>query len=432
MRIPISFLSLVALLCVTLAEEQAAAAPRFVDVTASSGLFIAKNTGVGGTNAHAVAVEDFDGDGKADILITTFGAPHVRYFRNAGGLRFVDATKGSGLESFQGAGTGAAVADFDRDGKLDVYLTSLRGGASRLYRGRGDGTFVDVSERAGALLKSPARSCAFSDVDGDGWIDLYVTAPHGPNVLLRNNGNGTFTNIAKAAGVELADRRSLGCAFGDVDGDGRDDLFVANYDSQVSTLLKNLGGGRFKDVTAAAGLGRKASTVGCLMADVLNRGRLDLYVTTDSWLSGVNATEPQLLKKGHTVEPNVLYENDGRGRFKPATTATFHYKSLSHDAVLEDLDHDGQVDVYVGVDAQSGNRFATNKGGNPLWTRTGGAWREASKAWGIRREANCVCVPAVDFDNDGDLDLLLVNFYSNVVLYRNETNDKNWLRVKAV
>src|SRR5882672_7810152 len=84
--------------------------PRFVDVTAGSGLFIAKNTGVGGTNPHAVAIEDFDGDGLPDIVITTFGKPHVRYFRNLGNLKFADVTKGSGLENFEGDGTGIAVA----------------------------------------------------------------------------------------------------------------------------------------------------------------------------------------------------------------------------------------------------------------------------------------------------------------------------------
>src|SRR5947209_18887517 len=93
--------------------------PRFTDVTAATGIKIADNTGVGGTNPHAVAVEDFDGDGLADILITTFGKPHVRYFRNLGKLRFQDVTKGSGLETFEGEGAGAAVAGFDRAGTRD-------------------------------------------------------------------------------------------------------------------------------------------------------------------------------------------------------------------------------------------------------------------------------------------------------------------------
>jgi hypothetical protein len=407
--------------------------PRFTDVTAASNLFIAANTGVGGTNPHAVAIEDFNGDGLFDIIIPTFGNPHVLYFKNLGGLKFQNVTRGSGLEAFEGEGTGAAVADFDHDGKLDLYLTSLRKGASRLFRGHGDGTFSDVSEKAGVLLETPARSCAWCDVDGDGWVDLFITSPTGQNVLYRNNRDGTFTDITKQAGLAMPGRHCLGCVFGDVDGDGLDDLFITCYQSQPSALFKNLGGGKFKDITAAAGLDRKASSVGCVLADVFNKGRLDLYVSTDSWLSGANYTEPQLLKMKHTVEPNLLYVNDGRGKFTPLDDPVFALKTLAHDIICEDLDHDGLIDIYVGVDAESGNQWATSKGGNPLYTRADGkTWQEQAGAWGIKHVANCVCVPAVDFDNDGDLDLLLVNFYSNVVLYRNETNDRNWLRVKAV
>lgn len=405
--------------------------PRFVNVSEGSGLKVAANMGVGGTNPHGVAVEDFDGDGRLDIVIVTFGAPCVKYFRNAGGLKFTERTAGSGLETFRGEGTGAAVGDVDRDGRLDLYLTSLRGGPSRLYLGKGDGTFEDVSEKAGALVPAPARSCAFSDVDGDGWLDLYVTRPGAPNVLLRNRGDGTFADIAREAGVELAERESLGCAFGDVDGDGLDDLFVTNYKSQASVLFKNLGGGKFRDVTSEAGVGRRSSAVGCVFGDVFNRGRLDLYVTTDSWLSGANATEGELLRQGHTVEPNVLYVNDGGGRFAPLAEPAFDYKSLSHDAALEDLDHDGAAEVYVAVDAESGNAWATSKGGNPLWTRSGGTWQEAGGAWGVDHQGNCVQSPAADFDSDGDLDLLLVNFYTPLVLYRNDTNGRGWLQVRA-
>jgi hypothetical protein len=417
----------------TLAAAGGPDMPRFTDVSKDAGLRIAANTGVGGTNPHAVAVEDFDGDGLADVIVLTFGKPHGYYFRNLGNLRFRDVTRDSGLETFAGEGSGAAVADFDGDGVLDVYLTSLREGASRLYRGKGDGGFTDVSERAGVLVRGAARSCAWCDVDGDGYADLHVTCPDGPNLLFRNNRDGTFTNIAREAGVELADRESLGCAFGDVDGDGRDDLFVTSYHSQVSALFKNLGGGKFQEVTAAAGLGRKASSVGCAFADLFRRGRLDLYVTTDSWLSGANYTEEELRKMKHTVEPNALYVNDGRGTFTAAADPVLAHKTLGHDVILEDLDHDGWPEVYVAVDAESGNRWATSKGGNPLWTRPDGkAWREAGKAWGVAHEANCVCCPAADLDNDGDLDLLLVNFYSQPVLLRNETNDRSWLRVRAV
>ena len=433
-----------------LCSRTAESGERFTDVTAASGLrFNPKHRPnqpqYGTEKPHGVAVEDFDKDGRLDILVVCFGEPHVRLYRNLGGLRFADVTKGSGLETFRGWGTGVAVGDFDRDGELDVYLTSLEfvrknknvaasGKESRLYKGLGGGKFVDVSKKSGTLLPVPARSCAWSDIDGDGWLDLFITCPHTPSVLFVNNRDGTFTNIAKKAGLALNGRRSLGCAFGDVDGDGRDDLFVANYDSQVSALFKNLGGRKFREITRQAGLTRRASTVGCVFADVDNRGRFDLYVTTDSWLSGANYTERQLLGRGHTVEPNLLYLNDGRGRFKPSGQKALHHKTLSHDAILEDLDHDGLIDVYVGVDAiPSGNRFATHKGGNPLWTRRDKKrWVEVRKDWKTGFEGNCVCVPAADFDNDGDLDLLLINFYKNAVLYRNNTNGKSWLRVKPV
>ncbi len=421
------------LLALLLLPSVVHAAPSvFTDVSKDTGLRVAEKTGVGGTNPHAVAVADFDNDGLPDVIILTFGKPHVYYYRNLGNLKFADVTKNSGLETFEGEGTGIAVADFDRDGHLDVYCTSLRKGASRLYRNTGKGTFEDVSEKAGVLVKGAARSVAWSDIDDDGRPDLYVTRPDGANLLFRNNKGGTFTDIAKEAGVQLADRHSLGCAFGDIDGDGKDDLFVTNYDSQVSTLFKNLGNGKFKENTKDAGLDRRASAVGCVFADVFNRGRLDLYVSTDSWLSGANYTEEQLLKMKKTVEPNLLYLNDGKGKFSPLAEPLFAHKSLGHDIAIEDFDHDGWPDIYVGIDAESGNKWATSKGGNPLWTRPDGkAWKEVSKEWGAKIEANCVCVPAADFDNDGDLDLLLINFYTQPVLLRNETNDKNWLRVRA-
>ena len=402
------------------------AVPRFDDVTKVSGIKV-------GNRAHAVAVEDFNGDGHLDFIVACFDAPQVQLFLGDGKLHFADRTKNCGLESFAGAGTGMAVGDYDRDGKLDVYIASLRAGASRLFRGLGGGKFADVSQKTGTLVESACRSCSFSDVDGDGWLDLYVTAPHGPNHLFSNKRNGTFTDIAATAGLAMSDRENLGCAFGDIDGDGRDDLFITSYDSQVSGLFMNLGSGKFREAAGPAGLARKASSVGCTFGDVFNRGRLDLYVSTDSWMSGENATEKQLLMRGRTVEPNLLYLHAAGGKFRPSGGGPSTYKSLSHDIVLEDLDHDGRVEIYVGVDAKSGNRFATNKGGNPLWTRTDGkTFVEAGTDWGVKHEANCVCVPAADFDGDGDLDLLLINYYSNAVLLRNNTNDTRWLKVKPI
>src|SRR5262249_7181656 len=156
---------------------------------------------------------------------------------------------------------------------LDIYISSVRNGASRLYRGLPGGKFQDVSARTGTKLDTACRSCAWDDVDGDGWIDLYVTSPDGPNHLFHNNHDGTFTDLAAHAGVMLENNESLGCPFGDVDNDGRDDLFVTNYKSSVSALYHNLsspGNIKLPNITSAAGLAQPCSAVGCTFGDLDN------------------------------------------------------------------------------------------------------------------------------------------------------------------
>ncbi|MBI1902673.1 MAG: VCBS repeat-containing protein [Planctomycetia bacterium] len=167
---------------------------------AKAGLRIAANVAES-TKSHFVAVEDFDGDGLADVVITATGPPHVYCFRNLGGGEFKDCTSASGLETFQGEGTGAAVADYDCDGRPDLFLTSRIAGASRLYRNSGRGRFTDVTGPAGVLLDAPTGSCAWIDIDADGWADLSVTETDGTNRLFRNNADGTFTHLAKVEKV---------------------------------------------------------------------------------------------------------------------------------------------------------------------------------------------------------------------------------------
>ena len=252
---------------------------RFTDLSANSGLKIAANTGVGGTNLYGVAVGDFDGNGLLDVIILTFGKPHIYYFHNLGKFEFKDETAASGLMGFEGEGTGIAVADYDNDGRPDLYVTSLRKGASRLFRNEGKGKFVDVSNKAGVLLTTPSRSCAWSDMDGDGFVDLYVTCPDGANSPFTISVMEHSERSAQIAGVGLAGRHCWAALSRTRTAMVLDDLFVTNYRSQESVLFRNLGGMRFEDVTAQAGLKRKASSVGCAFAGDILIADVSIYMS---------------------------------------------------------------------------------------------------------------------------------------------------------
>ena len=204
-----------------------------------------------------------------------------------------------------------AVADFDGDGKLDVYIASLRE-ASRLYRGNGDGTFNDVTARAGVRARGPARSCAWTDVDRDGWPDLYVTNPKGGCYLFKNNRDGTFTDIVKDSGIDLPGRHCLGCGFGDIDGDGRDDLFVTCYQSQASASSRTSATASSRTSANPASIARRRRSVASSPTCSTRAGSTCSSRPTPGY-PAPTTRRPSCSNK-HTVVPNVLYANDGKGK----------------------------------------------------------------------------------------------------------------------
>jgi hypothetical protein len=411
-------------------------------------------------------------------------------------------------------GQGAAFLDYDNDGWLDLYLPSGstiarwkqgKNPGNRLYRNNGDGTFTDVTEKAGVRGNAWSMGCAAADYDGDGFVDLYVTN-WGANVLYQNNGDGTFSDVTEKAGV--GDLRWGSAAFGDVDKDGDMDLYVANYvkfdpdnyprqdkngndcvykgvragcepllyEGEADVLYRNNGDGTFTDITEAAGL---AGTVGfrglgVILADLDLDNDLDLYVGCDMMpnlyflnrgdgtftpaedfrggtLNAVGKHEsgmgvaigdvnddgfPDIFCTNFADEKNTLYQN-WQGYLTDNSEQAglaLHQAELGWGTAMADFDNDGFLDIVVAnghiypqVD-QLGSAEETYLQPRRLYrgkgdgTTTGVAFQEASgpEGWKTTREFSSRGVAVADYDNDGDVDILIVNHNDSPTLLRNE------------
>ncbi|MDZ4700958.1 MAG: VCBS repeat-containing protein, partial [Rhodothermales bacterium] len=384
---------------------------------------------------------------------------------------------------------GAAWIDFDRDGHLDLYLVQggepdpaqPRGPGNRLYRNTGDGHFSDVTDVAGVGDTGYGMGAAVGDYDGDGDDDLYVTNA-GPNVLFRNEGDSRFTDVTAAAGVGHAGW-GASAAFVDIDADGRLDLYVVNYihwspaqelecasgaagrdychpenyrAPATDVLYRNLGDGRFTDVTAEAGIGAVAANgLGVVVGDFNDDGRTDLYVANDGnpnqlWInqgdgrfvdlavrSGAAVNRQGIAEAGMGVvaadiegdgdldlfithlrnETNSLYRNDG-GYFEDTSVASgLAAPSLPYTGfgvALADFDRDGMLDAYVGNGRVGGAVDAADPFAEPnqLFRGLGkGRFEEVLPTGGTETPllATTRAVAMADYDNDGDVDLAVVN-----------------------
>lgn len=447
----------------------------FTDVTADVGLHFMQNPGVDGSYfmpesiGSGAALFDYDSDGDLDIYFVN-GAWHGprdgqqpplqnRLFEQQSDGTFVDVTAQSGLGD-GGYGMGVAVGDIDNDGDPDVYVTNY--GPDALYRNNGDGTFLEITTAAG--IDNPAWGCSalFFDYDRDGWLDLFVTNyieydssavctdfggrrdycgpthfPGAPDRLYRNNGDGSFSDVSMHSGIGAVASVSLGVVSADFDGDTWPDVFVAN-DGRENQLWLNNRDGTFRDEAAARGIavnneGYREAGMGIALGDV--DGDLDL----DVFLTHLR------------TETNTLYLNDGRAHFRDVTLAAgLAGPSLPYTGFgtgFFDFDHDGDLDLAVANgrvtrgprltvseppgfwdDYAEPNLFFENLG-NTLF-------RESSaRAGAFCREhvANSRGMAFGDLDNDGDVDLLLVNVGGLARLFRNDAPKKgNWLRVRAL
>ncbi|MDB5352413.1 MAG: hypothetical protein JWN86_3660 [Planctomycetota bacterium] len=327
---------------------------------------------------HGAAVADVNGDGKPDLYLTTYGS-NVLYLNNGDGT-FRDASAGSGID-VKPWSSGAAFLDYDGDGKLDLYVTRYArwteagphkycGDAKRgirvfcspydftperhlLFRGNGDGTFVDTTEKAGVVRRDGrGLGVVAADINHDGKTDLYVANDGCPNFLFINNGDGTFTDATESSGAATngagAVQGSMGVDIQDVDGDGQPELFVTNFRGEYNTLYQNLGGGNFQDVSAQAGIVKDSLAFvgwGCGLADFDNDGRPDMLVANGE-------IDDNLRQFGQEVDfdqPTVVWRNMGRSKFvRVMNPGPFFAKDHNaRGAAFGDLDDDGDLDVVL-------------------------------------------------------------------------------------
>ena len=475
MRLPIAVSAAALSIGVTL-PRAATDDPHFADVTPTSGVtfrhaasktdlkFLPETMGGG------VATFDADGDGRLDLFFTNGAAisrgtssktPPVktdprfsnRLYRSLGGWTFEDVTARSGLAGSR-YDFGTAVADYDNDGDADLHVTGY--GGNTLYRNDGRGVFTDVTAQAGASVPGWSSSAAFVDYDQDGLVDLFVGRyldwtwesnivcesadgtgraychprhfPPIASVMLRNLGDGTFRDVSADTGIAAHAGKALGVAIHDYDRDGWIDIFVAN-DSMQQFLFRNTGRARFEEVALKTGIaydddGRSFAGMGTDLADYDNDGWPDAIVTTLS------------------LERYALFRGDGHGRFEyashPTAVARATLRSSGWGTRFVDVDNDGWRDLFVAqshvLDTVSRARQGFDYLQPPLLLRNQGgksfADVSASAGPAFARPAAGRGAAFGDLDDDGDVDVVVANLDGAPTLLRNDSARTNrWLTV---
>lgn len=457
------------LLLPPLAVAAASSEIRFRDVASEAGLHFVLASGPTPRKpmieavSGGVAAFDADGDGSIDIFFANGadagslrkqGPAHWnRLYRNLGGMRFADVTESAGLAG-RGYSMGVAVADYDNDGDIDLFVAGYR--ANVLYRNNGRGEFSDVTSEAGIASPGWSVAAGWFDYDRDGALDLLVVNyldwnpeddrfcgdrdrelriycsptywPGLPNALYRNRGDGTFEDVSEASGLLRHVGKGMSVAFADFDLDGWVDAFVAN-DTEPDFLFRNLGNGAFEEVGLLAGValasdGAPISSMGVDFQDYDNDGLPDIHVTALN-----RQTFP-------------LFRNVGDGLFEDTTALSdLHRLTVSKSGwatTFADLNNDGLKDLFVTTshvnDLASEFENASYRQANAVFENSGGGrYRDVS-------EEAADFVPAVhrggalaDFDGDGRVDAVVSSIGSPAELWRNLSgSDAHWLGVRLV
>ncbi len=353
----------------------------FSDVTREAGLAV-EMYGMG------VAVGDYNNDGYPDLLVTAVG--QNRLFQNTGTGRFVDVTEKAGLGGRSGFSTSALWFDYDRDGLLDLFVCNYvkwapehdvfcsadgrrksyctpeayRGATCWLFRNRGNGTFEDVTARSGIFdSSSKSLGVAMLDWDSDGWPDLVVANDTQPNKLYRNRRDGTFEDVAVRAGVAFSEdgkaRAGMGIDTADLDGSGAESIAITNFDGEMMALYRPGKGGAYRDQALPSGVGQASQHTlgfGCLFFDADLDGSLDLFAANGH----IDETARNVSGKTGYAQPPHLFLNEGRGKFRDVAGqagGAFASPKVARGAACGDFDNDGDVDLLI----------TTNQGGAFLY-----------------------------------------------------------------
>lgn len=356
----------------------------FVDITRGSGLDV-ELYGMGG------AAADIDNDGRTDVYVTALGGN--RLFKGLGGGKFADVTAKAGVAD-SGFSTGALFFDYDKDGRLDLFVAhyvewtektdlhctldgksksyctpeSYKGQSGTLFHNRGDGTFENVTRKAGLFdPAAKALGVAMLDYDADGWMDLFVSNDTQPNRLYRNKHDGTFADVAVAAGVAFSEagmaRAGMGVDAADYDGSGRPSLIIGNFSNEMMAVYHNEGKGLFIDDAPRSAIGRATLltlTFGCFFFDYDLDGRSDIFAVNGHVADDIEKVQTRVTYK---QRPH-LFRNGGQGKFEEVTAAAGPALStamVARGAAYGDFDGDGDLDIVI-----------TTNGGPPRVLRNDG------------------------------------------------------------
>jgi hypothetical protein len=401
---------------------------------------VSDKVGLDRTNwAGGAIMDDFDNDGLLDIVVTSMSpAEQMAIFRNKGDGIFEDRTAKSGLLGQLG-GLNCVQADYNNDGNLDIFVTR---GAWMLYpmrpsllRNNGDGTFTDVTKEAGLLDPVNSITASWADFDNDGYLDLFICCERQPNRLYRNRGDGTFEEVAAKAGVQGDGKSCKGVAWIDYDNDGYPDLFL-NYVNSTGTarLYHNNRDGTFTDVTAEMGINGPAGGFSCWAFDYDNDGYLDIFAT--SYGRTIGDVIKGMRGEPHNCTPNKLYRNLGGKGFKDVTAEVgLDMVFATMGSNFGDFDNDGYLDMYLATGDPNLSTLVPNR----MFKNVGGKrFAEVTASSGTGHLQKGHGVACGDLFRDGNVDLFVemggaVNgdrFHN--VLFQNPGHDNNWLTVKLV